>query len=105
MNYELLFALGTSAGAIVLAFLYAGVARGAATADQYKVIAEQALKSADQSAAAVSAKEEYVRELEKTVVGSLPPGKLVERLNLLFAAERSRAASTVPTAIRRPGGT
>lgn len=47
--------------------------------------------------AAVAHKEEVIRELERTVIGSLPPGKLAERLNRLFAAGRSGETSTVPT--------
>lgn len=98
MNYELLLALGTSVGALVLAFLYARASKGAAVTDQYKAIAKYSIAAADDARALAAAKEDYIRELEKTVVGSLPPGKLVDRLNLLFAAERTRGkASAVQT--------
>lgn len=100
MNYELLFALGTSAGALVLAFLYARAANGAAQTEQYKGVAEAAQRSAADMAKVAAAKELYIRELEKTVIGSLPAGKLAERLNRMFAHASGRAPSTVPIAVR-----
>lgn len=103
MNWELVLALGPVAAALALAFLYARASRGASQTEQYKVIAENLLVTLKASHEVVANKEEYIRELEKAVVGNLPASKLVERLNRLFAAQRSRAASSVPPAKRGSG--
>lgn len=101
MNWELTLALGTAAGALVIAFLYARAARTASQVDQYRVIADNLLVTLKASQTVTEQKEEYIRELEKAVVGNLPASKLVERLNRLFAAQRSERANPLPP--RKPG--
>lgn len=97
MRWELLLAAGSTVGALVLGFLYARALVGASKAKQYLLIAETLKTALSATRGVVAHKEEYIRELEKTVLGNLPASKLVERLNLLFAANRSRTAGSLPT--------
>jgi hypothetical protein len=105
VNYELLFSLGAVGAAVVLAILYGRAAKGAAQTETYKRAAEFATRSAVELGQALAQREEYTRELEKTIIGSLPAGKLAERLNRVFAERAGRGASTVPIAVRAPGKT
>jgi hypothetical protein len=83
-------------GTVLMGILYARAAREAAYVEQLRPMIE-ALKVALKVARdAVALKEDYIRELEKHVLGSLPAGELANRLNKLFASNRSRAAGTVP---------
>ncbi len=105
MNWQLVLSLLGSVGTVVLALLYANAAKGAAISDQVRAIAEHALASKIAADAVAAAKEEYIRELEKTIIGSLSPGQLAQRLNILFASQVSRAPSTVPIAVRPTSST
>jgi hypothetical protein len=100
MNYELVGVLGALAGVVALAFLYARAAVKAKLVDQYKLISDGLLVTLKATRDITRGKEEYIRELEKTVLGSLPAGKLADRLNLLFASERGREAGAVLPAKR-----
>jgi hypothetical protein len=96
MNLELVLSLIVSAGAVIMAFLYARTKTSQledAVEDMGVVVEAQRDVLAD--------KEEYIRELEKTVVGSLPAGELARRLNRLFAANRSRSSGALP-AVKPP---
>lgn len=96
MKIELLLALGTSAGFLVFAFLYARArvaAAGAATMAANNKYLKELMVS---QAGLLAEKEEYIRDLEKTVLRSLPAGKLAERLTKLFAAGGRREARAVP---------
>ncbi len=104
MNWELILALGSVGAALVMGVLYARAARKAALVDQYKRYAEHmstVLKSARQ---VVATKEKYIRELQRTLLGSMPASELVDRLGELFA-EGGREAGPVPPAKRAPGAT
>jgi ParB-like chromosome segregation protein Spo0J len=96
VRWELLLSMASTAGALVLAFLYARARAKAALVDQLRTIANHLADAAKAQRTVIAGKEEYIRELEKTVLGSLPAGKLADRLNRLFAGNRSRAADPVP---------
>lgn len=102
MSWELPLAMATTAGVVVLALLYARAASKASKAEGYLALAEWQRKRLEQAKAVVVAKEDYIRALEKTVVGKLSPGELADRLNGLFAAEGRRAPSAVPTTVPAP---
>jgi septum formation topological specificity factor MinE len=102
VNYELVGILGAVGSLVALAFLYARAASKAALVDQVELINGHLQSIIAAQRTVVRGKEEYIRELEKTVLGTLPPGKLVERLNLLFASERGRAPGAVQAAKRTP---
>ncbi len=92
MNYELLLAAGGTLAVVVLAFLYARASNKAALADQLKTLSESLSTMLKGQRQVTADKEEYIRELEKTVIAGVPAGKLAERLNRLFAANRSGGA-------------
>lgn len=96
MNYELLAAIGAVGGCVVLAFLYARASTKATLVDQFTELNKGLGASLAVQRAITSAKEEYIRELEKTVLGSVPASQLAARLTLLFAAARGRQTSVVP---------
>jgi FtsZ-interacting cell division protein ZipA len=97
MNWELLVAGGSTLAALVVAFLWARAERRATFADSLKASLDNLKTTLKASEAVVVHKEEYIRELEKTVLGNLPAGQLANRLTLLFTANRSGAAGFVPT--------
>ena len=96
MSWELLVAAGSTVLALTMGFLYARARVEASKAKQYLLLAETMKTLLSASRDVVAHKEEYIRELEKTVIGSLPAGKLVDRLNRLFAASRSGTAGKLP---------
>jgi hypothetical protein len=102
MNYELVGVLGAVGGIVVLALLYVRAAAKAAQATNLELINTNLVASMRTTREIAANKEEYIRELEKAIIGSLPAGKLVERLNRMFAANRSRKASAVQAAGRSP---
>lgn len=95
MNPELWGVLGVLAALVTLAFLYARAKVAASQAGTIKAANDhlKTLLAAERSI--VADKEQYIRELEKTVLGSLPAGKLAERLSRMFAAGRSGAPGAV----------
>lgn len=101
MNWENLLALGTTAGALLLAFLYARASVKAAGADNLRKATERLLEVSKAQREVVKEKEDYIRELEKTVLGNLPASELAARLNRLFQANRNRTSGTLPA--RKPG--
>lgn len=92
MDWSLIISLGSTAGVIALAFLYTRARVQAAQAAQYKRITGELLEVYKVNRTIIAGKEEYIRELEKTVLGSLPAGKLADRLNRMFAGTRDREA-------------
>jgi hypothetical protein len=96
MNYELFGVLGAVGGLVALAFLYARAASKASLVDQYATINDHLRAVVAAQTTVAADKEEYIRELQKVVLGSLPAGKLVERLNRLFATQSSRASGSLP---------
>ncbi len=98
MNWELLLNAGAVLSALVLAFLYAGASVKASQVDQVRKVNEVLLTTSKSQRSVLVDKEDYIRELEKTVLGSLPASELATRLTRLFAANRSRAASQLPPA-------
>ena len=98
MNWELILSLAGTAGALVLAFLYARAERKAAVSDQLATAVDGLKLTLEAAHTVLVNKEEYIRELEKTVLGSLPAGKLVDRLNLMFSACRNQSPGPLPTA-------
>lgn len=103
MNYELLVAVASTLGVVVLAFFYAKAAKGAAATETYKRAADYAVNHATKLGDLLAHNEEYTRELEKTVFGSLPAGKLADRLNRMFQKRASGAPGAVPDAVRPAG--
>src|SRR5690606_22755650 len=95
MNWELLVALGGTGAGLVMGFLYARARVQDAQAANLKVIADNLLAATKAQREVIADKEEYIRDLEKTVIGSLPAGQLANRLSLLFSSVRSREASAV----------
>lgn len=98
MSWELLVAVGGVTLALVMGLLYARAAVGASKAEQYLLIAELKDTALKATRDVVAEKEEYIRELERSVLGGLPASQLVDRLNRLFQANRNRAARRLPPA-------
>lgn len=98
MSWELWLGVGGMTAAVVLGLLYGKARWEAAQAHQYKLAAERWKTVATSASTVIADKEDYIRELEKTVLGSLPPGKLVDRLNRMFPSSRRPGTSTVPPA-------
>jgi hypothetical protein len=98
MTWDLVMAAISTCGAIVLALLYGRATAKAAYAEQLKSALDHVKTTLAASQGLVAGKEEYIRELEKTVLGSLPAGKLAERLTGLFKANRGGAPGAVPAA-------
>lgn len=84
MNLELILALATSAGALVLAFLYARASKGASLADQWKLLFELADEETKLAHDVIADKEAQIREAEKILVSGLSAPELVSRLNRVF---------------------
>ncbi len=97
MNWETLLAVAGTAGAVILAIMLARAERKAAVSDQLGEIVGDLELTLAASKQVISNKEDYIRELEKTVLGSLPAGKLAERLNRMFSANRGESPDPVPT--------
>jgi len=87
--------VGGTGAALVMGFLYSRARVQAAQAANLKVIADNLLAATKAQRGVIADEEEYIRDLEKTVIGSLPAGQLANRLSLLFSSVRSREASTV----------
>jgi hypothetical protein len=97
MSWQAILSIGSTLAALLMGFLYAKAAKGAALADGLHKIATYQAERLKSHRDALAAKEQHIRELEQTVVGSLSPGELANRLNSLFgvAADR-RATDAVP---------
>lgn len=102
MNYELLVTVGAVGAIVVLAFLYARAAGKAALVDQFESANTDLASTLAAQRQVTATKEEYIRDLEKTVLGAMPASQLATRLTLLFAANRSRTAGTVPASKSGP---
>ncbi len=98
MSWDLVMAAISTCGAIVLALLYGRATAKAAYAEQLSTALAHVKTTLAASQGLVAHKEEYIRELEKTVLGSLPPGKLAERLTGLFKANRGGASGAMQPA-------
>jgi hypothetical protein len=96
VNWELILAGGTTLAALVMGFLYARAEVRASAADQYKLISDHLVTATKAQRLVIAEKEEYIRVLQQTVLGSVPPGKLVERLNRMFAVRSGGAANPLP---------
>lgn len=95
MNLDLWLVLGAVGGLVVLALLYGRAKVAAASAGTLKANNEHLKTLLEAERSIIAEKEQYIRELEKTILGSLPAGKLAERLSRMFAAGRSGAPSAV----------
>jgi hypothetical protein len=87
--------LGVVAGLVALAFLYARAKVAASHADTLKAANDRLKELLAAERSIIADKEQYIRDLEKTILGSLPAGKLAERLTRLFAAGGRGAPSAV----------
>lgn len=105
MNWELLIAGGGTLAVVALAFLYARASTKAGQVDQVRKVNEVLLTASKAQRGVLVEKEDYIRELERTVLAGMPATELAARLNRLFADHRRRTSSAVSAAKRGSGTT
>jgi hypothetical protein len=96
MNWELIISAGSVGVALLFALLYGKARVEAASAGTLRRVTEDLLGLSKSQREVVKGKEEYIRELEKVVLGNLPASELAGRLTKLFQGARHREAGPLP---------